>query len=265
MSVRSVSLIFLAIDGVLINRFDERVSGRIALEMENLYQEGLGLGYSESLVYKRAVARCFSLVATASLKNMIDRVQQAAKTAMHSHPEESVGIVISSSWREDGDLDTLKNYVFADVFFRDLMIDKTPDSDLSRQLALREKSELEISSMLQDLSKEKYGFSLDNDKGRSIDFWLRENYQNLKTREGEKMELKSILILDDDPFTEIWARFPKHSIQVGATLFSQEDADVGYKILSDIPFSSDDFVTEEGVKKFLEEREIYRREQCVVS
>jgi hypothetical protein len=244
MAISPASLIFLDIDGVLIDRFNEKVAFEIALQERVLEETGLHEGYSKDLVYKRAAARCFSPVAMAYLKDLIGRVSQAA-------------IVISSSWRKDGDLDTLKNYVFADVFFRDLILDKTPDGHCYDEAPLFSKHHFEPIKSISDLSQEKYGFTLNNDKGREIDFWLREN--------GEKMKIKSFVILDHDADSEIRARFPKQFLQVGYTLLSQEDADEACEILSATTFSSDCFRSEESVRKALEEQKKYRQEECAIS
>ena len=258
MSVGSVSLIFLEIDGVLIDRSNERVIGQIAYEKELLREMHLDVGYSDHIVYLRAAARSFSVTATAYLKELIDRVNKEARDAIQSDVEGSVAIVISSSfWKKNVNFATLKNYVFADVFFRDLIIDKTPDSDFGFKS--------DLSKTASELSLEKYGFSLKNDTGREIDFWLRENYQNLKIKGAEKWKLRRVLILSNSPYSEIWVRYASQSLQIGVTLLSQEDVDQGCKILREVPFSSASFLSEASVQIAIEERNKYWNKECVIS
>ncbi|HAB98760.1 MAG TPA: hypothetical protein DCE71_02940 [Parachlamydiales bacterium] len=249
----------------MIDRSKDQVRAQIANEVRRLREERLDSGYSDHLVYKRAAVRCFSMKATAYLKDLIDRVKKETFNVMQPSVKESMAIVISSSWKENVDFATLKNYVFADVFFRDLIVDKIPDFDFDYKVDLPRGEDLRPSKMSFHCSDEKYGFALESDKGRAIDFWLRENYQNLNMRDGQKWKVKSILILDNDPYSEIWVRYPKHSLQIGATLLSEEDVDQAYKILNDVPFSSDCFLSEESVQKAIEERKKYWNQECVIS
>ena len=225
-------LIFLEIDGVLIKR-DYETNMKVDDQIKELRNSCLK--YPENLLAKRAATRCFSKTAVNNLMTLIEKVSKAAK----------VGIVISSSWREETSLDDLQNHMFADTPFGHLIIGKTPDSDFTYQMAKCEGTAIPGEETPSQICSRKYGFSLAENgigdiKDREIDFWLRENHKTLP--------IKNFVIIDSED-TDISARYPSNFVYADQdTLFSESNALQAQHILMESHFSPSLFPSEQDVE-----------------
>lgn len=204
-----VSIIFLEIDGVLVDRVAE--SEQIGKELDELKKS---YPYeSEELLHKRAATHCFSREASKNFDCLIQKV----------HEFSTLRIVFSSSWRDGVNVEDIKTRVLLDTSFAHLIVDKTVDSEFTSQMTGDE-------PIPSERCQELYGFSLDDLRGREIDFYLRENYGNIP--------FANILILDSDPDSEIPLRFPHHFVHVDPKeLFSEKHLEKSLSILQNSPFS----------------------------
>jgi hypothetical protein len=237
-------LIFLEIDGVLIKR-DYETNMKVDDQIRELRKSCLE--YPNNLLIKRAATRCFSKTAVDNLMTLIEKVSKVAQ----------IGIVISSSWREEISLEDMQNHMFADTPFGHLIIGKTFDSDFTYQMAKSEGiANLEEETPSQ-ISSRKYGFSLAENgvgdiKDREIDFWLRENHENLP--------IKSFVIIDSED-SDISARYPGNFVYADQeTLFSESNAEQAKDILIKGHFSPSLFPSEQEVEARRKEAEKFKTE-----
>lgn len=144
--IDSTAVIFLDIDGVLTRRHKE---SKIWNKAKDLFTPlgGTRDGFT-SIQWKTAASHFFSKYAVANLEELIDKVSQF----FH------VYIVISSAWRTCGDVEDLKNNVFAQYSFSKYIKDKTPHFK-------------------------------DRPRALEINFWLK--------KYREECRVKSFVILDD--------------------------------------------------------------------
>lgn len=200
---------FLEVDGVLIDRHAD--ADRIGKELAEIKQQYPG--ESDDLQCKRAAVRCFSPMATEYLKALSQKVEDLA-------------VVLSSSWRDGITVEDLKNRIFAGSFLSDLIIDKTVDSEFTAQMA-----EIDGGPSASECCQEKYGFALEDLRGREIDFYLREIYE-------KNVRVKSFVILDTDSDSEISLRYPDNYVQVDPhKLFGERDFEKALCILQNSSFS----------------------------
>lgn len=244
-----LAVIFLDAEGVLTDEQSPRTPGKTADSISSA-----SFSYSNSptnsprvlsaLNYCRELANNLDPGALENLRSLIKNVSLTIQVA----------IVITSSWRRGLSKEQLKEYVFGQCFFSELIIDKIPDpphvSFIQFRYSSPRSSEYVSTS---DHSLRKYGFDI-RLKGRMIDFWLREHCESLN--------IHSFVIIDDingDAFhSEIKARYPDRFVHVDSNkLFTRENAKKSIAILA-IPFfrnfPSQETVNEARVKD-LEEYE----------
>ena len=222
--VKPLAVIFLDMDGVMSDRMNPKESSKI----DKAYQEiqaanpiysdrsSMSKGKAYNLLSRRAQAKCLSPDALENLSSLIERVSATMQVA----------IVISSAWRDEVSLDALQNHIFADCFFRDLIIDKIPDDESTYdRLKYFNKLASDFKTPSQ-ICNEKYGFELKDSRGRQIDFWLKEN--------RAERNIYSYVVIDDNVgYSEIWKYHPDRFVNVNPSkLFSKKDADLAYDILS---------------------------------
>ena len=224
--VKPLAVIFLDMDGVMSDRLDSEDTrnniewARKQIKAANpIYSDGSSMKKlrAKHLLRLRAGAQCLFPKALENLQSLIERVSQTMQVA----------IVISSAWRDELSVEELKNHVFADCFFRDLIIDKTPDDD-STYAKLKYFNKLAFDFKTpSDICNEKYGFKLDDVRGRQIDFWLKEN--------SADRDIYSYVVIDDlfGESSELFSRHLDRFVQVNPNdLFSKKDADLAYEILN---------------------------------
>ncbi|HEX2579404.1 MAG TPA: HAD domain-containing protein, partial [Rhabdochlamydiaceae bacterium] len=157
---RPLSVIFLDIDGVLMNWQPlDHVRARIERKAFELF----GAGYYTDLQWKTAGSYCFVESAVENLVMLIEEVKK----------ETEVAIVLTSTWRLDRTVDEITNQMFSSRPFSHFIIDKIADDDALR----KKRGEEELSP----IALAKYGFSLEN-RGSQIDYWLRENQLKLNIK-----------------------------------------------------------------------------------
>lgn len=205
-----MAVIFLDIEGVLVNSSNEKIQGAA----HQLIDEWRTPIHNYSIHLKRAITHSFSETALDNLMELIEKTEKVAK----------VGIVISSSWREELPVDGLIHEIFVDMPFADRIIDKIPDSH-STYLFAQFDGKISLKKKLpSDISTEKYGFSLtDDDRSKEIDFWLREN--------TERFQIDRFVIINNYD-QNIANRYPNNIVQVNpGQLFGGPEADEAYHIL----------------------------------
>jgi len=180
---RPLSVIFLDIDGVLMNWHPlDQVRARIERKAFELF----GGGYYTDLQWKTAGSYCFVESAVENLVNLIEEVKK----------ETAIAIVLTSTWRLDRTVDEITNQMFSSRPFSRLIIDKIADDDALR----KKRGEEELSP----IALAKYGFALEN-RGAQIDYWLRENYL--------KLNIKNFVIIDDMD-DGLSARFNRNFVKI---------------------------------------------------
>lgn len=184
---RPLSIIFLDIDGVLMNWHPlDQVRERVGQKAFELF----GGGYYTDLQWKTAGSYCFLESAVDNLVHLIERVKE----------ERDVAIVLTSSWRLDCTVEEIKNHMFAIRPFSKFIIDKISDDDERRKKRGEE--------ALSPIALMKYGFPLEN-RGLQIDYWLREHHA--------KLNIKSFVIIDDVD-DGISSRFSDNFIKINSLL-----------------------------------------------
>ena len=168
----NAALLFLDLDGVLIDRTNYKVHQRIYATLETMFGELKSdeQKYSE-LQWRIAASHHFLDEPLESLKTLINRVQKVRP--LH--------IILSSAWRNDGSTDEVKQVMFAQHAFSKLLVGKTPAQNDEKWTP-----EIENGQDFEIIAKEKYALSLASRAGQ-IDFWLREH----------AMENTDFVILDD--------------------------------------------------------------------
>lgn len=200
------AVIFLDVDGVLIGSRDiDPLATSIRSKLVELFgeKEERYRGYSE-LQWRIAASYFLDSAAVERLERLI----RLASDQME------VVIVLSSSWRMDGDLSQIQSQMFAGREFAKWIVDKTPDEDWWRRRRGEE--------ALSPVCLAKYGFPLGT-RGAEIDFWLREN--------REKWDIEGFVILDDWD-SGISKRFSDRFVKVESVL-TEEDVEKAYRILRD--------------------------------
>jgi hypothetical protein len=197
---RPLTIIFLDIDGVLMDWSSlHQMRAKIGQKAFELF----GGGYYTDLQWKTAGSHFFSESAVENLEKLIERTHEVA----------DVAIVLSSTWRFDCTVDEIKNKMFAVRLFSKLIIDKLPDDDGRRKKRGEEG--------LSPIALLKYGFHLDN-RGSQIDYWLRENQENLNVQN---------FVIIDDVDDGISSRFADNFVKIREFL-SPSEARKAYEILA---------------------------------
>jgi hypothetical protein len=202
------SIIFLDVDGVLIDEENPNRHAAIAEKAKELFERNKQpKDKFTQLEMAIAASHFFSCTSVANLEDLIERRQKTMR----------VFIVIISEWRIGLTIEELRKQVFARCSFSKLIIDKTPDNHFIRSSANPDEKDPAV------ISKEKYNFDLSS-RARQADFWLRENRQ--------LYNIYSHVILDNynDEFSE---RFPKNFIQVLFPL-SKSNVDEADQIMSKV-------------------------------
>jgi hypothetical protein len=205
-----MAVIFLDIEGVLVNSSNEKIQSAA----HQLIDEWRTPPHNYSIHLKRAITHSFSETALDNLMELIKKTEKVAK----------VGIIISSSWREELPVDGLIQEIFVDMPFADRIIDKIPDSHSTYLFAQFDGKISPKKKLPSDVSTEKYGFSLtDDDRSKEIDFWLREN--------KKRFQIDRFVIINNYD-QNIVDRYPDHAVQVNpAKLLTDIEATEAYHIL----------------------------------
>lgn len=144
-------IIFLDINGVLLKQTDRDAFGGISRRLEQRYiSQGIPIEQFD-FSSKACDAEAVNLFDKSSLENLNSLIEIMEKSG------EIVGIVISSSWKQNRSVDDLKK-LFLQYFFSKKIIDKTADG-------------------------------LHDTRGEEIAAWLHEN--------REKFNVSNFIILDD--------------------------------------------------------------------
>ncbi len=230
---RPLALLFLDVEGVLINQHSPRSIERVAAFVRDIQEECTEYANpflvppsdASKLLNLRAKARCLSPLAVRNLEILIENLEESMRVA----------IVITSLWREEISAQQLREHVFRDHSFNKYIIDKIPDRKATE---LRQRHYHKIPSNEKtnsEICMEKYGFDLIHRKGKFIDYWLREHC--------ESVDVHSFAIIDaakGDAFsTQINARYPDNFIPINPNkLFTIKDARRSFDILN-TPFSGE--------------------------
>ena len=237
---KPMAVIFLDIEGVLLNPSDKKINETA----HALIEEWQTPFYNYSISLKRAMTHQFSQPALNNLMELIKKISKVAK----------VGIVISSPWREELPIEGLIDEIFIDTPFVDCIIDKIPDSHFRYLVGQFDGKISPKRELPTDIATKKYGFSLtDDDRGKEIDFWLRENW--------ERFQIDRFVIINNYD-QKIVDRYPDHIVQIHPQrLFSEHEADEAYHVLlksARLP------QLEEGISAESEEEIPTRHEGCCV-
>ncbi len=239
-----LAVIFLDMEGVLINHASPRNSEILAQRVSDLVKSYPFYSNPQlsKLMELRAKASCLNHRALKNLRVLIDNLSESMQVA----------IVITSHWREGVSAFELKEHVFKDHFFHHYIIDKIPDRDVTyiRQKHFHPEKPLQKTPSKE--CSEKYGFDLTHQKGRMIEYWLRENC--------ELRNIHSAVIIDanTNPLqSELKTRFPHQLVQINSeNLFTIDNAHRCFDILNS-PFSHN-FAHEDEVKRKIDEAQNQR-------
>lgn len=218
-----LSLIFLDIDGVMINH---KLSSALFEDLHTV--EKAQKVWISSLQMKNIVSNYFSEDSVKNLKQLIETTRKTSRVA----------IVLSSHWRNNASVDDIRHRMFSNSDFPKLIIDKTPDLDRVRKSFDKEP--------ISPVARKKYGFSLEDKdgseiRGREIEYWLLEN--------KGKLNIKSFVILDDYD-NELSHRFPNNFVKV-ENLLSKTDVEKACQILNKTSFSSTNLFSQNTWKRRL--------------
>ena len=171
------ALIFLDIDGVLIDPSKPSTSAKIHATLKEKFSKKPGSHLYSSLTLRAATAYHFDPDAIKNLEDLIERIQKVRP----------VRIILSSSWREDGTLAEIRENMFANCSFADIIVGKTPSYDAEFKNGHRETD---------------YNLSLHNRVGQ-IKYWLLDHQM------GE-----CPFVIFDDEDNNISEYFPNHFVHV---------------------------------------------------
>jgi len=207
------AIIFLDIQYVLLgDHMTQPLSGQIRDTLKKLYKTEDN--HYTDFQWKVAKSRHFYSPSITLLEKLIQKVSQLM----------AVSIVVSSCWNEDLTVAQFRDSIFDECSFNNLIIDKTPHRHDTPHVTA---------------AKNKYGFDL-GVSGRQIDYWLRENH--------ETWNVQRCVIFDHGNYQEVDERYPHHGIRVQNMLREAQAAEA-YRILSQVNFSSEKFLSEEAVNE----------------
>ncbi len=181
-------IIFLDIDGVIYNTPDQ----------DGVFKKTAELFPNEERPYNNrlcsiAASYFFNKEALQNLDYIINEMEKIAQ----------VGIVISSSWRENRTVEDLKNTIFGIHNFARYIIDKTPESLPEKDIALYCPSERHL---------EKYSSRC---RASQIQYWLK-----------QYPEITNFAVLDDDEYHHLAECFAEKFFQTKVrSLLTQEIAE----------------------------------------
>src|ERR1700728_1153758 len=179
------SIIFLEFEGILLdNKPDKNRLDLIDEKAQALFKDRSN-GNFTPMELKRAWCALMDSEAVGHLMTVINTIKEIAE----------VGIVITSSWRNEHSLEGLKE-ILRDQPFAKNIVDKIASDAGS------------LKSTENEQCKEKYGFYFGSSRGKQIAFWLFDNKRWLGVR--------NFIILDqskNDEDHEIAELFPDHFIK----------------------------------------------------
>lgn len=173
---RSPAIIFLDIDGVLIELFRPRdVLEKIKATLKELFPHQ-NRHYSRSQ-QNIATARYFNREAIAGLDQIIEKIKDSGQRPL---------VVLSSSWRHASWLDELRNDAYGQYNFSRYLCGKTSlDFQAEENLSIESKCGFEFYKTAQKV----YGIQLKN-RANAIEFWLKDH--------GFDPEKTNFVVLDDE-------------------------------------------------------------------
>ena len=205
------ALIFLDIDGVLINMFsDHSLQEQIHEMKKQLFPYGherrYYSGFQQSIVH----ARHFDKTAMKNLDKLIEKVEESGQRLL---------VVLSSAWRHWTLLEQQRTDIFAQHTFSKYLCGKTPiEAKYEESLAIEYKLGFEFDKG----AHEKYNLKLDN-RANAIEFWLKDHHFDPATAN---------FVVIDDAHQEHLSRFGERFIEIrSSSLLTDSNAKTAIDVL----------------------------------
>lgn len=202
---RSRALIFLDIDGVLINHRSCEVRDQVDATSKLLFPKSKRFTEYQQII---SSSRHFDQNALANLNKITQAISESGQCPL---------IILSSAWRHALWLNQLCKDAYAQYEFSQYLCGKTPiESRTEKHLA----PECKMGFKFYRPAEEAYGIKLDN-RGSAIEFWLIDHHFDKATT--------NFIVLDDEHQRHL-SRFGPKFIETCYTL-SEENAQAAIDVL----------------------------------